>query len=124
MLNPIFSSSLEEDKIIFEIIDDTKCSLRKAENIFEEMKEFGLGLNGTSEDEIAEKYDLLLFAELRGYLNKKESDKAYEQVEKKKHFIQVIRESQEKYEPKYGPDRSKWPKEVLEEIKKEFDAEF
>jgi hypothetical protein len=124
VLNPIFSSGLKKEKIIFEIISFTKCNQGRAKKIFSKMEELGLGLDREINDVITERYDLFMFAELREYLSDKEFDKVYEQIEKKEHFIAIMNKTQEKYEPKYGPDREKWPKEVLEETKKEFDAEF
>jgi len=76
------------------------------------------------DDIIDDEYDLLSFAELREFLSEKELDKVSERLEKKENIIEIIKESQEEYEPKYGYDRSKWPKEVLEEIKKELDVQF
>ena len=53
-----------------------KCNLSKAAKIFEEMKELGLGLNKNNEDLLDGKYDLLLFSELREYLNEDEFKKS------------------------------------------------
>ena len=52
ILNPIFSSRLKRDEIIFEIIDIIKCSISKAAKIFEEMRELGLGLNENNKDQL------------------------------------------------------------------------
>ena len=122
ILNPIFSSRLKRDEIIFEIIDIIKCSISKATKIFEEMRELGLGLNENNEDQLDGKYDLVLFSELREYLNKNELEKVYERIQKNNQLIKIGRDSQKKFEMQYGSDRSEWPKEVLEEIRKELDV--
>ena len=115
--SPFPSRNLKKEKIIFKIIDATKCNKDKAENMIKEMVNLGLGLNRNTNDMIAETYDLVSFAELRGYLNDKELNTVYERLEEHERFIQVIKESKEKYDSKYGTDRSKWPKEIIEEIK-------
>ncbi len=107
VLSPFFSNNLKREKVMFEIINATKCNMNKAANIFEEMIELGLGLDRKTNDVISETYDLISFADLREYFSDKELEIIYERLKNNEHFIHVMKESKEKYELKYGSDRSK-----------------
>jgi hypothetical protein len=85
VLNPSSSLRLEEEEIVFEIIDATKCNKEKAEGIFREMEDIGLGVNRDQNDRDEETYNLVSFAKLRGYLSDKEFDMANKRLEKHDH---------------------------------------
>lgn len=115
-----------EDNLKFDFIRRTKCDVNHANNVIEKMNRDGLVLCEQSEgfnkdhsslfsDDFSTTYNLVKFANLRGYLRIDElasvSNKRFEAREK---MEREEKEREEKFITKYGLDKSKWSKDVKE----------
>lgn len=108
----LYPESISEDEIQQDAIRFKKCDIEYARNALNTMLRLGLQLC-RSVGSAYNSCDLLWFASLRGYVTKDEL-KAYfkkrqdgEAQEEKRQ-----KEVEEKYQQKYGKDKSKWPDDI------------
>ena len=106
---------MEEYDILFQIIKYIKCTKPEASDVFDRMKELGMGICSSQDDG----YSIRRFANMRGYI----SDSDLEQMNN------IILEKVRKEDPKkakfmeeYGVDMSTWSFEVTDEYEYELDA--
>jgi len=101
-------SELEEDDLLYEIINITKCDLATAKSIFEKFKELGLGVCY----HYIIGYSIRKFAEMRGYVSNEE----LKQLDGKK--LETMKKADQReaqFLEKYGSDKAEWSNDVWEE---------
>ena len=112
-----------EDELKFKFIRRTKCDITHVSNVIKKMKQDGLALCEQSNSigssnsfmsgkDFSTKYNLAIFANLRGYLTINEFDEILKKRLKiRQEFENKEKERREKFIKKYGPE-SQWSKEV------------
>lgn len=109
---------LGEKDILKQVIGIKNCNEKQARDVFDQLKKIGIELfdKGT----INASFDLLEFAVARKIITSNERDDVYakrEEAEKKEE--QRYNEIEKRYEKKYGSDRSKWSKQIEEQMDEE-----
>ena len=118
-----------ENTILSNIIKITKCDLEDAKTMVNKMMELGLDLYKVPPADFitVDRYNVLSFAEVRGYVSKKELSQIEEELEEKekkeeeecKRAYQEgrrsVQERRSKFFEKYGSDLSKWSEDVQDE---------
>jgi len=115
--NPLFDKiKYSEDEMLYEIIKMKKCDLEHAKLIVEKMEELGLKLCLSHEPlDVEFRYDMKKFAQMRGYLSKKEIVDYEEKVARlEDEDKRILDEREKKFYEKYGEDRKKWTQKTLE----------
>jgi len=110
-----------ENDLKYDLIRRTKCDLNHTTNVIEKMKQDGLELCQQSSHynlltrDYSQQYDLGKFAILRGYITSDESAKISKKRFDLKEQIELEeKEREEKFIAKFGPDKSKWSKDIKE----------
>ncbi len=112
-----------ENDLKFDLIRRTKCDVNHANNLIEKMKRDGLVLCEPRNSLISEpmiftndhstKYQLDMFASLRGYLTIDEiASISNKRLKFKKELEDAEEKRKEKFIKKYGSDESKWSDEI------------
>ena len=96
------------DDLLYEIIKLIKCDLNRAKQIVDRMKELGLEVCVDKDTPLhpGTGYNLLRFANMRGYVTDQEIEKREEELEEQ---ARVQEEYEERMTMKYGSDPEKWP---------------
>jgi hypothetical protein len=117
-----------EDELKFEFIRRTKCDITHVSNVIKKMKQDGLDLCEQSDiirsrnsfmsgKDFSRKYNLAIFANLRGYLTINEvSEISRKRLEIRQQIEDQEKERREKFIKKYGPEQQ-WS----EKVKKMYD---
>ncbi|MGI0008152.1 MAG: hypothetical protein ACRD92_00860 [Nitrosopumilaceae archaeon] len=110
-----------EDDLLFEIIKKYKCDRDYAHAIFSNMEHLGIDLCKDFLD-MKFKYDILRFAEMRGFLSKKEILQVLKRIgdklEEERRIESEEKEREKIFIQKYG-DMSKWSDEIWKEYESE-----
>ena len=121
--NPDSKDVYSEDELKFKFIRRTKCDITHVSNVIKKMKQDGLALCEQSNSigssnsfmsgkDFSTKYNLAIFANLRGYLTINEfSEISKKRLKIRQEFENKEKERREKFIKKYGPE-SQWSEEV------------
>lgn len=101
-------SELQEEDLLFEIINSTKCDLAVAKSIFEKFK--GLGLTVCYHYLMG--YSIRKFADMRGYVT---ADEIKQLDRKKLEMMKKADQREARFMEKYGTDKAKWSDDIWDE---------
>lgn len=109
---------LDEKEILKQVILIKNCNEKQARNVFGQLKKMGIELFENSASNW--KFDLLEFAVTRKIITSDERYDVYakrEEAERKDE--QRYNEIEKRFEEKYGSDRSKWSKQIEDQMDEE-----
>lgn len=101
--------------ILKEAILITGCDENRSRNLFKSLKNMGLGL--FAKERSHGEFDVLAFAVAKKVLTAEESEDIFEKrEEKERKDEQRYYEIERKYEKIYRSDRSKWSKQIVDQM--------